>query len=127
DMRSTVEAGLTWIERRFHPAAGDFWLLVPADHPTVDKETVETLAKVASEQVSSTIIVPTFEGRRGHPALIPWRHVPEMRRLKAGLGINAFLREHNHELLEVPVESSEILWDLDTPEDYERLKRREGS
>jgi CTP:molybdopterin cytidylyltransferase MocA len=27
-------------------------------------------------------------------------------------------------VLEVPVESEAVLWDLDTPEDYERLRLR---
>src|SRR6266436_4587934 len=32
DMRTTIHLGLDEIERRWHPAPADGWLLVPADH-----------------------------------------------------------------------------------------------
>jgi CTP:molybdopterin cytidylyltransferase MocA len=35
--------------------------------------------------------------------------------------MNAYLRQHTAETLEVPVDSEEVLRDLDTMEDYERL------
>ncbi len=46
-----------------------------------------------------------------------------MRGLPAGRGLNVYLRQHQEETLEVPVASAEILFDLDTPADYELLKR----
>jgi molybdenum cofactor cytidylyltransferase len=125
EMRSTVEEGLAWLETHFHPSADDYWLLVPADHPTLDKEVVEELVKVSCRSNASTIFVPTFEGKRGHPALLSWKHVAGIRAFSTELGINAYLRDHS-EILEVAVKSSEILLDLDTPADYERLKERHG-
>src|SRR5712692_10383123 len=43
DMRATVEAGLRWLEDRFYPGDEDNWLLVPADHPTLDAAVVPQL------------------------------------------------------------------------------------
>src|SRR5205823_5578166 len=45
DMRATVEAGLRWLEERFHPAPDDRWLLVPADHPTLNPLLVRLLLR----------------------------------------------------------------------------------
>src|SRR5262249_51400158 len=45
DMRSTVEQGLLWLEERFHPTSDDAWLLVPADHPTLDAAVVRELLR----------------------------------------------------------------------------------
>ena len=69
-------------------------------------------------------MVPTFHGRRGHPALLSWEHVARIRKLPADQGLNAYLRQHVDVTLEVPVDFADILTDLDTPEDYEQLRRR---
>jgi molybdenum cofactor cytidylyltransferase len=123
DMRTTVEKGLDWLETHHHPATDDYLLLVPADHPTLDKDVVEEMVQVLTWINPPAIVVPTFEGKRGHPTLIGWKHVAGIRAFPTELGINAYLRAHNGQTLEVPARSPEILFDLDTPEDYERLKR----
>ena len=48
-----------------------------------------------------------------------------MRALPAGEGLNAYLRGHLAETLEVSA-GAEVLADLDTPEDYARLLARLG-
>jgi molybdenum cofactor cytidylyltransferase len=124
DMRATIEAGLRFLEERFHPAPDDDWLLVPADHPTLDPGVVRQLLRARSEHSEKTIAIPTYQGQRGHPALIRWRHVAGIQAHSSGEGLNTYLRQQAGETLEVPVESADILLDLDTPEDYERLRQR---
>lgn len=120
DMRTTLEHGLNWLEQTFHPTAEDAWLLVPADHPTLDAAVVQSL--LAAWQPGRSIVVPTFAGRRGHPALIGWGHVAGLRAHPAGQGLNTYLRQHLEQTLEVPVATEEVLQDMDTPEDYDRLQ-----
>jgi CTP:molybdopterin cytidylyltransferase MocA len=120
DMRATVEHGLASLEDRFHPQPNDAWLLVPADHPALDAAAVRQL-RDAFGKSGHSIAVPTFAGKRGHPAAIAWRHVAGIRAWPAGFGLNTYLRQHIAETLEVPVDSDSILIDLDTPEDYARL------
>jgi molybdenum cofactor cytidylyltransferase len=122
EMRATVEAGLRWLEDRFHPRPDDFWLLVPADHPTLDPYLVRMLLWEPVETRGASIVVPTHGGRRGHPTLIAWKHVAGMRALPAGEGLNLYLRRHGTETREMLVDSADVLCDLDTPEDYERLR-----
>jgi molybdenum cofactor cytidylyltransferase len=122
DMRATVEHGLGWLEERCRPAPGDAWLLCPADHPALDPAVVRRLLEARTASPGHTVAVPTFDGRRGHPVLIDWRHVAGLRALPPGLGINAYLRQQRPVTLEVPVPSQGVLVDLDTPEDYERLR-----
>src|SRR5262249_15596200 len=123
DMRATVEAGLFWLEERYHPGPGDFWLLVPADHPTLEAGVVRQLLDARQAHAAATILIPTNQGRRGHPALIAWSHVERIRQLPRGQGLNSYFRECSQETLELPVNSPEILVDLDTPNDYEHLLR----
>ncbi len=122
DMRATVEAGLDWVEARWHPRSDDCWLLAPADHPRLDPDIVRRLIGAAHESSAFSIWVPTYQGKRGHPTLARWAHVPRIRAFKSDLGLDAYFRELAPETREVPVASTAILEDLDTPEDYERLR-----
>jgi molybdenum cofactor cytidylyltransferase len=123
DMRATVEHGLRWLEERFHPQSDDDWLLVPADHPTLSPDVVRRLIAARREHPAQSIFIPSFEGKRGHPALIAWRHVTGIRSFPREQGLNVYFRQQRDETREVPVASSAILTDLDTPQDYERLLR----
>ena len=73
---------------------------------------------------SRSIFVPTFQGRRGHPLALAWLHVEGIRAHAAGEGLNRYVRKHSTQVWEVPVQSEAILWDLDTPEDYQRLRQQ---
>jgi molybdenum cofactor cytidylyltransferase len=125
DMRATVEHGLDWIDRRFHPEGNDAWLLVPADHPTLKPGIVRTLLVARRAHPECSIFVPAHAGRRGHPTLIAWKHVPAIKAFVPHCGLNQFLRKQRDEILEVPVDDQAVLFDLDTPEDYDRLVRCE--
>jgi CTP:molybdopterin cytidylyltransferase MocA len=126
DMRATVLHGLDWLEERFHPRPDDDWLLAPADHPTLSGDVVRLLRERFRARPNLSIFVPVSGGRRGHPVLLAWRHVEAIRALPAGTGLNVYLRMHADEMVEVPVMSSGVLCDLDTPEDYERLQPMAG-
>jgi molybdenum cofactor cytidylyltransferase len=118
DMRTTVERGLLWLEEQYRPRPEDLWLLAPADHPTLNPAVVRQLLETGNE--SRSIVVPVHGGRRGHPTLLAWRHVAGIRALPAGVGINAYLREQP--VFEMPVADAGVLADLDTPEDWERIR-----
>jgi molybdenum cofactor cytidylyltransferase len=120
-MRATVEQGLTWLENRFHPRPRDSWLLVPADYPILEPAVLRKLLRKRQTNRRHSIFIPTYQGRRGHPALIAWKHVDAIRALPPQIGLNVFLRSSPKQTLEVPVDSPTILWDLDTPEDYRRI------
>jgi CTP:molybdopterin cytidylyltransferase MocA len=109
---------------------------VPADHPVLEAEVIRMLlgpshdrkgvddaaAPLRSRLGQATIRIPTFNGERGHPTLIGWQHVAGIRALAKDVGLNAYLRAHPEAVREVPVEWETILFDMDTPEDYERIK-----
>ena len=125
DMRATVEMGLTFIEQFWRPEPAEPWLLVPADHPTLDPQLVRRLLREYEQRGSASILVPVYEGKRGHPAVLAWQHVKDIRRHPAGEGLNTYLRQQVAVTREIAVVSPDILRNLDTPEDYERLVRGE--
>jgi molybdenum cofactor cytidylyltransferase len=124
DMQATVLQGLEWLQTHFHPVSDDYWLLVPADHPTLNPAVVTELLKARAEHPTQSIFIPTHGGRRGHPALISWEHVAGLRLWPPGQGLNRFLRQHAEQTCECPMADPEILCDLDTPVDYQRLLQR---
>jgi len=126
DMRATVEAGLKHLQERFAPSVDDALLLVPGDHPTLHAGVIgRLLERRRSAQAEKSIVIPTYQGKRGHPTLIAWQHMAAMQALPAGEGFNTYLRRHLEDTLEVPVESAEVLFDLDTPADVAALERRQ--
>lgn len=122
-MRGTVERGLRWLEERFGPRPDDTWLLVPADHPALDASIVSQLESAHAAHPHFSIVLPTYRGRRGHPTLFAWKHVAAIRAWPAELGLNTYVRRHAAETLEVPVDNAAVLWDMDTPEDYQWLRQ----
>ncbi len=119
DMKASVQAALWHIEQRFSPSADDAWLLAPADMPALSPDVILLLLE-AADQNSSSIVAPTYQGRRGHPVLFRWRLADEAQRLGLGEGVNQILQRHA--VVEIPVPSAGILEDIDTPADYCRLK-----
>ncbi|CAN5152629.1 nucleotidyltransferase family protein [soil metagenome] len=121
DMRATVCFGLNWLVESGFASEEDGCLLIPADHPAL---TVRSLAGLLQAQEQATwhqIFVPTFQGVRGHPVILPVSCKYEIENLPANFGINEVVRRHESETLLVPVDDPAVLWDLDTPEDYQRL------
>ena len=118
DMRSTVEAGLNYLQDRFQPKPHDPWLLAPADHPDFSLMTVARLLQAGEDDGRLGIAVPVYQGQRGHPTLFRWRHVNGIMKLPYDLGINAFLHLQSQEIFEVFVTDAGIHLNLDTPEDY---------
>lgn len=122
DMRASVEFGLRCLEERFTPADDDGWLLVPADHPVLDRGIVAELT-AAWLSLRPKFLVPTYNGRRGHPLLARWDTVSTVFALPADQGLNRLLHNHAEDVVTVPVANSSVVIDLDVPEDYERLRR----
>jgi CTP:molybdopterin cytidylyltransferase MocA len=119
DMRGTVERGLAWLEERFQPKPDDGWLLAPADHPMLDADVVRLLCDGYRQLPTGSVIVPIHARRRGHPALIAWRHVAAIRSYPKEKGIDDYLR--TVDVIELPVATKGVLLDIDTPADYARF------
>ena len=120
DMRTTVECGLDRLEEQYRPAHRRMLVPRPGGSPGIWAGVVKEL--LAATTGAHSIIVPTHAGRRGHPALLRWRHASGIRADPPNEGINAYLRSHGDELFELPVADPGVLANLDTPEDYERIR-----
>ena len=77
----------------------------------------------AHDHHAQAILVPSWRGRHGHPVLFPWPLGQEVFRLGDQEGVNLLLRRHANR--EIECSEDEFPDDLDTPEDYRRLRQRE--
>lgn len=121
DMRASVTCALNEIRERFAPSAADGWLLVPADHPCLNQRVLRKLLDAWTRD-RPKILVPTHDGKRGHPTLFRWSLAAEIDRLPPDTGLNLLLRQHADDVVELECDEPGILTDLDTPEDYDRLR-----
>jgi molybdenum cofactor cytidylyltransferase len=103
-----------------HPVdAALFW---PVDLPHVAISTIDRLVQRFRE-LHQPVVVPTYRGRRGHPVLFSRTVFPELIQAPEITGARAVLRADPRRVLEVPVQDSAVLQDIDTPEAYEALIR----
>lgn len=123
EMKDSVLAALSHIRSAFSPTDNDVWLLAPADMPQLDPTVVNRVLS-AHDPRSHSIVVPTTGGKRGHPVLFPWRSAAAVAQLRADQGVNALL--DLFPVREVECGNASIHGDLDTLEDYERLRRERG-
>ncbi len=98
-------------------ASGAFLFLV--DHPIVETATIEAMIM---NLAPNRIVLPTFEGRRGHPVLFSSEVLEEILALPSTEGANIVVRKNPARIVEVPVSTAGILVDIDTPEQFEKLR-----
>ncbi len=92
-----------------------------ADHPFADAGIVRTIVQAHRETLAPAC-VPVFEGQRGNPALFDKALFGELRALSGDTGGRGLLEKYRDRIVEVPA-GRDILMDIDTTEDYERLRR----
>lgn len=105
-----------------HPV--DAMLVWPVDMPHVAISTVELLID-RFRSSHRPIVVPVFDGRRGHPVLFGRAVFQELLEVPDGEGAHSVVRADPSRVEEVIVEDSAVVEDLNTPEDYQALVRRE--
>ncbi|MFH1571405.1 MAG: nucleotidyltransferase family protein [Gemmatimonadota bacterium] len=117
-MLSSVQCGVS--------AAGGAsgYLICLADQPGIAPATVTAILAAASS-TGRGIVVPTHQGRRGHPVYIAARYRSEILAL-GGIegGLRLVTRGHPSDTLELPVESAAVLEDMDTPQQYQQQLSR---
>lgn len=91
--------------------------LLPVDHPVVRPETVAALLD-AFAAAGAPLVLPTLDGRRGHPTVFHRRLFSELMDPALEAGARAVVHRHLREATLVEVQDPGILADIDTPEAY---------
>lgn len=94
----------------------DAVLFTPADIPLFKTETVESLMKSGAE-----IAKPVCDGIGGHPLYMKTSLIPSMLTYNGSEGLKGALAPHWDKMIRIQVSDEGILYDADTPEDYQKI------
>jgi molybdenum cofactor cytidylyltransferase len=124
---SSIRVGLQAVLNRGRDAA----FLAPVDRPPVFPGTVRALReRFLSADTDVWAVVPEFVREigpvHGHPILIGREMIEQFLRAPATANARDVEHPHRQHIVYVPVADGRVLANIDTPEDYERLVRREG-
>lgn len=103
----------------------DAVLLCLVDHPAVSAETARTIV-ATFRQCGAPVVIPTYQGRRGHPVLIGRQAFDELLGLTRDAGADSVVRRYRPATQYVEVEDEGIVVDVDDPESYRGLIERTG-
>jgi molybdenum cofactor cytidylyltransferase len=109
---SSLMAGLQSV-----PSQTEAILLCLVDNPLITGATVNRLVQ-AFHETDRPIVIPVFEGRRGHPALFARAMFEELLVAPADEGARYVVQSHKDQVFEVDIPEPAILARIDTPEDY---------
>jgi molybdenum cofactor cytidylyltransferase len=114
-MASSLQVGISAVS----PLASSV-LVVLGDQPFVQAETLDHLIHEHA-QAADCVLIPTWQGRRGNPVLIPRGLFPGIALLEGDTGFRALFAAHPEQVQNVEVKDEGILLDIDSEEDYRRL------
>jgi CTP:molybdopterin cytidylyltransferase MocA len=117
-MFSSVRAGAAALS----PETRAFFML-PVDIPLVDLATLQSLLDAHRENPHG-IIYPCYQGRRGHPPLIPAPVISQILDHPPEGNLRQVLSAHALDAVNLEVADRNILFDIDNPEDYQELLQR---
>ncbi len=111
-MSTSVIAGLNLVDSRAKAV-----MLVLGDQPLVNSQTFNRLID-EFYNCNKGIIIPTYQGRRGHPVIFAIKYKEELLGLKDDIGGRQIIKDHSEDVLEVAVSCAGICIDIDTVNSY---------
>jgi len=110
-MFSSVLAGI-------NRALGNDVLLIPGDITNVSSSTMKVLLSGTKD-----IRIPSFKGKTGHPVYISKEFVKLLSNEPIDYKLCDFITKHNNDVEIIEVNDSFINFDVDTLEDYNKLRK----
>jgi molybdenum cofactor cytidylyltransferase len=98
-------------------------LITLVDHPLVKADTYKQLFEHSGEH-PDCIIIPSHNGRRGHPIIIPQIIINEILDADIDSNLRVIINNHKDKIHELSVDDGGILRDIDTKADFEDIKAR---
>jgi molybdenum cofactor cytidylyltransferase len=113
---SSIQSGLEAIDHRSEAA-----LFVLGDQPRVTTSGIQTVLQ-AYYGTTRPIVVPTYRGQRGNPALFDRRIFSALAELEGDVGGRQVSDSFPDQVLTVEMQSADLFLDIDTLADYERYR-----
>jgi len=97
--------------------------VTPVDCPRVRPETTTRLAS-AFDASGAPLVLPLYQGRRGHPVLFGVELFEELLAAPLDVGARAVVWAHAADRIEIEMDDAGVLDDLDTPAAVAALQRK---
>jgi molybdenum cofactor cytidylyltransferase len=111
---SSIKAGLQAV-----PDKNGACIFLLADQPQIPPEVIRALTEAHSRELSPIIAPLVLEERRANPVLFDKITFPDLLKLEGDTGGRAIFSKYRVEYL--PWHDDRLLFDVDKPEDYQRL------
>lgn len=115
---TSIKVGLNTL----NPGNPSAILILNVDQP----RSAETIGYLLQEhrRGGRSITIPRYKGKGGHPLVLDSALLEELKSIdEQSLGVRAVVRRHQDATLLVEMDTPEVLWDLNTPEQYEAAIR----
>lgn len=97
-------------------------LISLGDQPFLKTRTINVLLR-AFHQGRGEIVVPSFQGMKGHPVIFHRMFRKELLKLRGDTGGKPILLKYSQQIKTIPVRSEGVIKDIDTREAYEKALR----
>lgn len=111
-MLSSVKCGFRNLPEKYDAA-----IIFLGDQPMVEIPVINSLID-AYRNSGKGIVIPVTGNKRGHPLLIDSKYRNEVENLDMGGGLNVLAEIYSYDVTEVDVNTTSILKDIDTIDDY---------
>jgi CTP:molybdopterin cytidylyltransferase MocA len=116
-MVTSLQKGLAAIQDKNVAA----FMIFLGDQPTVQVDTIHSIIE-AYLRSGSDIVIPSFQLHQGHPWLIDRKLWVEIQNLTSENTMKDFLAQRKKSIQYVIVDSPTVLQDMDTPEEFRKIK-----
>jgi molybdenum cofactor cytidylyltransferase len=113
-MLSSVRCGLRSLPQQCRAV-----LVALGDQPSVTSKLIDQMLQ-SFAATEKGILVPLYNGKRGHPILFSALYSDEILTHYDNVGLRGLLHAHPDDVFELTVSTSSVLFDMDCPEDYRR-------
>ena len=115
---TSIKAGIKAVLDSCQAADAQTLVLLNVDQPRTS-ETIGTLL-TRHESSDCLITIPVFQGKGGHPIIFDSSLLSELLEIEeASQGIRAVVKKHEERMQRVEMDTQDVLWDLNTPEQYQ--------
>jgi molybdenum cofactor cytidylyltransferase len=98
-----------------------------SDQPLLRVEDIDCLVHAFEQQCPGSVLIPAWQGRRGNPVILAHEHRDAILAGGPGLGCRRYIDAHPQLVVWQEMDNDHVVFDLDIPEDYQRLLQRLGS
>ncbi len=118
-MASSIKCGISAASRKT-----EGYIICLGDMPYITEDYIKKLLDSFIDSKAPSIIVPTFEGKRGNPVLFSKIFTDDLLRIQGDNGAREVIDKHSDSIIEVQIRKETYFFDVDTLADYDKFRIR---